>query len=1357
MLKLLAHKRRFLPLTLDQLGSPKAFSISDWLFPQNAIYHHFEATPLAANSPLILQESSVTIYPVTEIRQDFLKGRLTPQPLRSKTETYLKTLERPLLRGRNMKRDLVSLSTLPIKDYHLLDAAVVYTRDTSDDAQNLRFTLQAAQNRLATLLGELGKEDLATADVVVLKAPDTVPTLAELKRLENDIPTPKIQAWLSTSSLLLRELHKALVTENHPLRNLNRPFIVALERHGQLAALDVREFFDYFEQAGERAERLLLQFFQSVSSIEANKALSNNHALDADDVEDLGEETEQTLITTTNEHGDEIQVYADDLAIESEGVTRTVRKQQTQRPLTKKELKRLEKLANQHTKITGFNGKESLVKEIATAKTKVNARLYENKVRDVKAITDKSLLINSSKELTAHYIENGIMEADVASACLALNKMGYMVQDVQRENVGDALNDIYRYTVKVTTVNGVNTSMRFDLPAMNKDGIYIANGVKTRMVNQKVDLPIRKVAPDKVALTSDYGKVGIMRSPYQAFSLNGWFAKRITAQAMLDKDAERVLTNVKLTNGTVPKLPLSRTFTAIGQSCSKFTAQTVEFVFSLSGAEELVGKELFHKTLERKLTLCGKGKDGSLYALDRRGGLVRTVNGKPEMLGPFENWLNPEWGTAPSEFINVNVRGRAVPVILFAGYVFASLADLSPWVKSKDIKPGSQGLQAALEFFNVTHRWANKGTRAEADELVVRFDTEALYIKKDKPETVIVAAGLNRLANVMRLMSPTDFNSPGAYGELMEAFKYRRSLLDEITLMEEAFVDPITEDLLREMGEPTDFLPLLRRAAEMLVDDDHTDETDRRYMRDRGAERMAGILYRNILDSVREHRSQPYPERTGPSLPYKKVWNDIITDQAKALVEESNPLHNLKEMESLTYTGIGGRSSRTMTEKTRRFLDSDVGGMSEAVPDSSKVGVRAYAPPAIKYNSVRGTLDPYNVKADGPSGGVSSVSLMNPGTMNMDPKRANLASVQASSMVSCAGGQLLPIRTGYEMTVHARCGDAFGVVALEDGKITEVSKNQLVIRYVDKGETRYPLGVKHGEAAGAILPHQLTTDLKVGDSVKTGEALTWNPAYFERDILNPGGVSMKGGYLARVAYKDDAETLEDSSWISEHCSQKLATPISSRVTVLVKFTDEIRDIVNVGSGVLAEDVLVRVEDGIVAGLSANDAALAGIEKLSAKLPKAGLQGQIGHIEVVYQGKIESMSSSLQELAKADNRRRAREAKMEGRSKATTGEIAQTTFVNKEKVTPNTAAITFYVDAVLPAQVGDKGVIDNPLKTIFGGVMSNRNRTEGGRPIDIKFAFQSVDNRILYSAIRYTVGNTYLVEASKDVARIYRGA
>ena len=108
------------------------------------------------------------------------------------------------------------------------------------------------------------------------------------------------------------------------------------------------------------------------------------------------------------------------------------------------------------------------------------------------------------------------------------------------------------------------------------------------------------------------------------------------------------------------------------------------------------------------------------------------------------------------------------------------------------------------------------------------------------------------------------------------------------------------------------------------------------------------------------------------------VWKRIDLDPSKQTVSEINPIQDLKEMEAVTYSGTGGRMSRSMTKKSREYHPNDMGVISEATTDSSDVAINTFLSADPQFKSLRGTAKPYVIGKTGATALLSTSALISP-------------------------------------------------------------------------------------------------------------------------------------------------------------------------------------------------------------------------------------------------------------------------------------------------------------------------------------------------------------------------------------------
>jgi hypothetical protein len=347
------------------------------------------------------------------------------------------------------------------------------------------------------------------------------------------------------------------------------------------------------------------------------------------------------------------------------------------------------------------------------------------------------------------------------------------------------------------------------------------------------------------------------------------------------------------------------------------------------------------------------------------------------------------------------------------------------------------------------------------------------------------------------------------------------------------------------------------------------------------------------------------------------------------------------------------------------------------------------------------------------------------------------------------------VRTGYEQIIAQRTGDMFACSAKNPGRVISVGSEGIVVEYEDKTRHGVKLGTVYGNAAGLVIPHSIVTKMKAGQEFKAGTTIAYNDGFFEPDFLDPTQVVWKSSTNARTVLLESADTLEDSSAISQRLANQLKTKITKVRTVVVNFNQRIHKLVKPGDLVETESILCVIEDAIGAGISSLDEeTLDTLRVLSAQSPQSKVQGRIERVEVYYHGDKEDMSDNLRGLANLSDEQIARRNKAVGK-KAFTGSVDENFRIDNEALALDTAAIQIYITSEVITGVGDKGVFGNQMKTVFGKVFGDGVKTESGLPIDAIFSAKSIDDRIVLSPIVIGTTTTLLDVIGKKMAKLYR--
>lgn len=1050
------------------------------------------------------------------------------------------------------------------------------------------------------------------------------------------------------------------------------------------------------------------------------------------------DDSDEILIDTPKNPEDSVKALCDTLA--EQGL------------LSAAEYKRHMKLSESYKSIKAPNG--STLDKFTTIPFSELA-IHESKViPDISTVTDKTMLKSSLIDFDKRYITE-VMQRDIAAGILNVQNAGISVTNYEVERVDDVMGSFDMYSVRIVPVVGAPSTLRFRLPVVDEDGTYVANGTKYRLRKQNGDLPIRKVAHDKVALTSYYGKVFVTKTNKKVYDYGNWLRNQITLRALDPLDT--VVTDLQPGNAFDNSFVCPKLYSTIGMGIRSFRIspkgyprtigeRTYQLIFDpkerLAQISQNVINIIEHEGKEEGHVVVGyvipdEGEKIKFYiVMDKNNMLYFTNNGNLIPLGTMESLLELDISKAPKDFAELRVLGKNIPIGIILAHEF--------------------GLEKLIKALKISYRRVTSGARAnlQPHEYALAFEDETLIFSREDELATLILAGFIDYRDAIRNYSVYTFDKKDVYLNILESKKITIRFLREIELMYQMFIDPITKEILEEMKEPTTFRGLLLRSVEMLRTDYHPDEMDPAFMRKKGYERFAGAVYSEVVKSVRLHKGRIEKSRHPIELNPHSVWMNISQDPSKILVSDINPVENLKQMESVTFGGTGGRSSRSMVKGTRSYHKNDMGTISESTVDSGDVGINVYTSADPQFTSLRGLTKRYDEKT-GATALFSTSALLSPGSDQDDPKRVNFVGIQNSHTVSCQGYQPPVVRTGYEQVIAHRTSDMFAYSARKAGKVISISETGIVIEYEDGEQKGIELGRRFGNAAGLTIPHEVITDLKIGQKFNEGDIIAFNKGFFQRDFINPGNVVWKSGITVKTALMESTKTFEDSSAISKRVSDLLTTKVTYVRTVVINFTDAVRKLVKVSDVLEPEDILCIIEDPVTSNANVFDEeTINTLKMLSAHTPQAKYKGKVERIVAYYHGDKEDMSESLRAVANLSDRELSARNKSIGK-RTFTGRVDDSFRVEGEPIPLDSMAIQIYITADVPAGTGDKGVFANQMKTVFGDVFEKDILTESGVRIDAIFGAKSIADRIVNSPFLIGTTTTLLKVISKKAVAAYR--
>lgn len=548
---------------------------------------------------------------------------------------------------------------------------------------------------------------------------------------------------------------------------------------------------------------------------------------------------------------------------------------------------------------------------------------------DLITVTDESMLQSRANVLRKNYVTK-FLEKDIISMFLGIQNSGTCLNDLKVEELTGVEGKYNVYSIQLHPVDGEQNTHHIRIPKVDDDGMFVIDGVKSHLQQQRMERPIRKIDKDRVVLTSYYpNQLMLTRSRKVADNLSSWTIKQLVARSKEDK-------NIKFSRGSNfnAKLKAPRVYSMLSTTFKwiKIGKLTLDFNFA-----ELIKQypefKKFDKTENFLIGVSGKDEDVKPITINSFG----TIEVGGEFYGEFNELLGIDTSKAPIENVVVNISGYLYPIGVILCYYF--------------------GIDELIKLTKLITRSVPMGNRLQLsnDEFALTFNDEYLIFNRNQKLAGLVFGGMRKLNNIGNY-SRSDLNDKSIWVPLIGDGKSKPQHFQEMENLYDLFIDPITKGELRKLGYSQSFHYLLIDAVKLLEIDKTEHEVEINEQRIVGYERFAGHGYRELCKSIRGFRNKGRGRKHKIDLNPEAVITNIITDTSVNLVEEVNPVHEVKNQEEMTFGGTGGRSDISVVKRARVQLDSYHGIVSEANKDSGKIGFVTYTTSDPRVADYRGNI-----------------------------------------------------------------------------------------------------------------------------------------------------------------------------------------------------------------------------------------------------------------------------------------------------------------------------------------------------------------------------------------------------------------
>ena len=625
-----------------------------------------------------------------------------------------------------------------------------------------------------------------------------------------------------------------------------------------------------------------------------------------------------------------------------------------------------------------YKADQSIKDFIKIAQEDLEIQPIDTQLPDIKTVLDKSMLQSSLNVFDSKYVKH-LMSKDITAMAAHIQKAGVIIQDYNIETENSVLGEYEIHTLKIKPIDGVISTVRFKLPKVDEEGRFSCNGNTYSMRKNRCDVPIRKIRPDSVALTSYYGKLFVSRSAKRANNSIEWLVKQLMALGQTGESD--LIKRVAPANVFDNSFKAPRIYSGLAQHFKSLDIGDYHFNFDWTerknyfkepepGVKGLTAEAQANALESDKYRICGNTTKGELILVDYNNQFFVLRGQEPVAIGDIYSICLLDQTKAPVDFAEAKIFAKTIPV----GIIMSYMLGFTNLVKYLGEKP---------RVFEPRQR-----VDLKSDEYVIAFKDKKYVFSRKNAKAALILGGFNEYDRTIKNYFVESFDKPNVYLNVLESNGIGARFLRELEMLDNLFVDPISRDILIEMKEPTTFKGLLLRSCEMLTDDMHPDSQDMRSMRIRGYERFAGAIYKELMLSLREFKARNIRGKSQIDLNPYAVWRNITQDPSVEMVKDINPIENLKQVEAVTYVGEGGRAKEAMTKAGRAYHTSDFGVISEATVDSSDVGINTFLSANPNFSSLRGLTKSFDEHRDGMSSVLSTSALISPGADHDDQHRS---------------------------------------------------------------------------------------------------------------------------------------------------------------------------------------------------------------------------------------------------------------------------------------------------------------------------------------------------------------------------------
>ena len=920
-----------------------------------------------------------------------------------------------------------------------------------------------------------------------------------------------------------------------------------------------------------------------------------------------------------------------------------------------------------------------------------------------------------------------------------------VVRDISVEDTSTSEDYVVTYTVAMEDSSGKQFTIKFDMPKFINNRFMRLRGNDKVISGQLFNLPCTKTDKDTVQVVSNYRKIMIHRY--------GAVGKTYPV-------SDRLIKSINKYDGKDLKVSLGDN----RKVCDKYELPVdyIDFAMQFNWVETKNYKFYFDQdyytsnyTVDRthgKIPLAIiKDSNTILYSTTDTDTMISEQIAQL-MLGDCPGLLevyNTQKPATKHVYSRASIMSAQIPLIVVLG--------------------NSVPFTDLLKRAGIEYTFSEKRVKYDPDKQgCIRFADGFMLYKLTYSSSML----LNGLYDCdTESYNFIDLNKKSTWLDYLDNFGGRIKA-DGLDNFKEVFMDPITQEVCRDCGVPTDYIDILIYANSLLADNKYIKHTDLSSNRYRTTEIVAGHLYQVLAGEYIKYRAQARRGRKQSNFSIKRsaVIDAIFTNPVTSDLSSMSPLLEEEANNSATFKGLSGlNADRAYSLDKRTYDESMVGKLALSTGFSTNVGINRQTTMDMDIQGKRGYIKKTDPNTKSLTKRFSITEATTPfGSTRDDPFRTAMTYIQTSkhSMPTNKSMPLL-VTNGADEALAYMVSDNYVIRAKTSGTVTElVPDDHMIVKYEDgtgefvslKEETR-----KNSDG-GFYMTIQMTTDKKLNQKFKEDDILSWDKRSFSNRNGETDHLAYDVGVLAYVAIMATDEGFEDSTSISQWLAHAMGSEVVAMTDVELAAMTNVYSLVKPGQPIQEGDPLIIFqnsfdqEDANILLKNITDEDF--VSDLGRIRVRAKYTGIVQDVKIYRTCEIEEMSESLQKIVKKyDAGIDKKKALYKKNNIPGANTLEPTTAMPPTGKLKNTDGVRFefyikYFDDMGPgdklvAQSANKGVI----KQLFPEGDEPYSSFDPSKTIHAVFSSRSFNARMVTSPIVSGAINKGLVNLDEQVKKI----